>query len=160
MSGKVKKHNLPVLSVPSCEEHYDLGEQVIQFCDNDKPSFVGVPVVIIVQGVDGKNVTACEFCKVKNGGTLKPLVCAGINLEGANLRGANLGGADLRGANLEGANLRGADLRGADLRGAYLEGANLGNTFGLSKKQVEYVKEKGGLMLHCNSTPEGDEMND
>ena len=59
------------------------------------------------------------------GGDLRNVSWAEVDLAGANLRGANLLGADLRGANLSGSDLKGADLRDADLSQADLSRSDL-----------------------------------
>ena len=85
----------------------------------------------------------------------------GAGLVCADLRNAILSDASLRGANLESANLESADLESADLRNAYLEGANLEDanleganlegakfikTYGLTEKQIEYIRQHVGIV--------------
>jgi uncharacterized protein YjbI with pentapeptide repeats len=59
------------------------------------------------------------------GGDLRNVRWAKVDLAGANLSGANLSGADLREAKLEGTDLRGADLSNVDLNKADLSRADL-----------------------------------
>jgi uncharacterized protein YjbI with pentapeptide repeats len=96
------------------------------------------------------------FDAIFNAADLIRDILSGAAMSGANLRGASLNGADLREADLSWANLRGADLSEAklagaalretedrraslykaNLRGALLDGASLGDTKGLTQKQI------------------------